>query len=167
MALYCAASRTSFATPGEFPEMGSMMQRTGAHGFGQRRLRNGGERVEAGNARGAGRCEAGHSAASRPAGEEGRHQSVDSSERVGSGASACCPEDRRLKPLLFCGRASVLVMLWHIILPLLQQDCPMAFRIRRRFQVLAPGSSLRRRVAYSLAIVRLILVPVIVLAVYS
>jgi CHASE3 domain sensor protein len=42
----------------------------------------------------------------------------------------------------------------------------MAFRIRRRFQVLAPGSSLRRRVAYSLAIVRLILVPVIVLAVY-
>ncbi len=42
----------------------------------------------------------------------------------------------------------------------------MAFRIRRRFQVLAPGSSLRRRVAYSLAVVRLILVPVIVLAVY-
>ena len=38
--------------------------------------------------------------------------------------------------------------------------------IRRRFQVLAPGSSLRRRVAYSLAIVRLILVPVIFLAVY-
>lgn len=42
----------------------------------------------------------------------------------------------------------------------------MAFRIRRSFQVLAPGSSLRRRVAYSLAIVRLILVPVIFLAVY-
>ncbi len=42
----------------------------------------------------------------------------------------------------------------------------MAFRIRRRFQVLAPGSSLRRRVAYSLAVVRVILVPVIVLAVY-
>jgi len=42
----------------------------------------------------------------------------------------------------------------------------MAFGIRRRFQVLAPGSSLRRRVAYSLAIVRVILVPVIVLAVY-
>jgi len=42
----------------------------------------------------------------------------------------------------------------------------MEFRIRKRFQVLAPGSSLRRRVAYSLAIVRLILVPVIVLAVY-
>ncbi len=42
----------------------------------------------------------------------------------------------------------------------------MAFRIRKRFQVLAPGSSLRRRVAYSLAIVRVILVPVIVLAVY-
>src|SRR4029077_17494959 len=31
---------------------------------------------------------------------------------------------------------------------------------------LAPGSSLRKRVAYSLAIVRLILVPVIFLAVY-
>ncbi len=42
----------------------------------------------------------------------------------------------------------------------------MAFRIRRRFQVLAPGSSLRRRVAYSLAVVRVVLVPVIVLAVY-
>src|SRR5579859_7721485 len=42
----------------------------------------------------------------------------------------------------------------------------MAFGIRKRFQVLAPGSSLRRRVAYSLAIVRVILVPVIVLAVY-
>jgi nitrogen fixation/metabolism regulation signal transduction histidine kinase len=38
--------------------------------------------------------------------------------------------------------------------------------IRKRFQVLAPGASLRRRVAYSLAIVRLILVPVIFLAVY-
>ena len=38
--------------------------------------------------------------------------------------------------------------------------------IRRSFQVLAPGASLRRRVAYSLAIVRLILVPVIFLAVY-
>jgi nitrogen fixation/metabolism regulation signal transduction histidine kinase len=42
----------------------------------------------------------------------------------------------------------------------------MESRIRRSFHVLAPGSSLRRRVAYSLAIVRLILVPVIVLAVY-
>ncbi len=42
----------------------------------------------------------------------------------------------------------------------------MKLSIRRRFQVLAPGSSLRRRVAYSLAIVRLILVPVIVLAIY-
>ena len=38
--------------------------------------------------------------------------------------------------------------------------------IRKRFQVLAPGSSLRRRVGYSLAIVRLILVPVIFLSVY-
>ena len=42
----------------------------------------------------------------------------------------------------------------------------MESRIRRSFRVLAPGSSLRRRIAYSLAIVRLILVPVIVLAVY-
>ena len=42
----------------------------------------------------------------------------------------------------------------------------MELRIRKRFQVLAPGSSLRSRVAYSLAIVRIILVPVIVLAVY-
>ena len=38
--------------------------------------------------------------------------------------------------------------------------------IRKRFQVLAPGASLRKRVGYSLAIVRLILVPVIILAVY-
>jgi len=42
----------------------------------------------------------------------------------------------------------------------------MQSRIRRSFRVLAPGSSLRRRVAYSLGIVRVILVPVIVLAVY-
>jgi CHASE3 domain sensor protein len=42
----------------------------------------------------------------------------------------------------------------------------MESRIRRSFRVLAPGSSLRRRIAYSLAIVRLILVPVIVLAIY-
>jgi len=42
----------------------------------------------------------------------------------------------------------------------------MQSRIRRSFRVLAPGSSLRRRIAYSLAVVRLILVPVIVLAVY-
>ena len=42
----------------------------------------------------------------------------------------------------------------------------MELRIRKRFQVLAPGSSLRSRVAYSLALVRIILVPVIVLAVY-
>jgi methyl-accepting chemotaxis protein len=42
----------------------------------------------------------------------------------------------------------------------------MESRIRRVFRILAPGSSLRRRVAYSLAVVRLILVPVVVLAVY-
>jgi nitrogen fixation/metabolism regulation signal transduction histidine kinase len=42
----------------------------------------------------------------------------------------------------------------------------MKLGIRRSFQVLVPGTSLRRRIAYSLAIVRLILVPVIVLSVY-
>src|SRR5215469_2809704 len=42
----------------------------------------------------------------------------------------------------------------------------MALRIRQSYQIFAPGGSLRRRVAYSLAIVRLILVPVILLAVY-
>jgi CHASE3 domain sensor protein len=39
-------------------------------------------------------------------------------------------------------------------------------RLRKSFKIFAPGSSLRRRVAYSLAIVRLVLVPVIFLAVY-
>jgi CHASE3 domain sensor protein len=38
--------------------------------------------------------------------------------------------------------------------------------IRKSFKILAPGASLRKRTAYSLALVRLILVPVIVLAVY-
>jgi uncharacterized membrane protein (Fun14 family) len=38
--------------------------------------------------------------------------------------------------------------------------------LRRSFKIFAPGSSLRRRVAYSLAGVRLVLVPVIFLAVY-
>lgn len=42
----------------------------------------------------------------------------------------------------------------------------MALGLRKSFMILAPGSSLRRRVAYSLAIVRLVLVPVIFLAVY-
>jgi len=42
----------------------------------------------------------------------------------------------------------------------------MRWRLRKSFQIFAPGSSLRKRVAYSLAIVRLILVPVIFLAVY-
>jgi CHASE3 domain sensor protein len=42
----------------------------------------------------------------------------------------------------------------------------MTLRIRQSFKILAPGGSLRRRVAYSLAFVRLILVPVIFLAVY-
>src|SRR6202171_4282500 len=42
----------------------------------------------------------------------------------------------------------------------------MKLQIPKSFKVLAPGSSLRRRVAYSLAIVRLSLVPVIFLSVY-
>ena len=42
----------------------------------------------------------------------------------------------------------------------------MELGLRKSFNIFAPGSSLRRRVAYSLAIVRLILVPVIFLSVY-
>ncbi|MGC1618329.1 MAG: hypothetical protein WA765_07550 [Candidatus Acidiferrum sp.] len=42
----------------------------------------------------------------------------------------------------------------------------MRLGIRRTFKILAPGNSLRKRVAYSLAIARFILVPVILLAVY-
>jgi HAMP domain-containing protein len=42
----------------------------------------------------------------------------------------------------------------------------MTWRVRKPFRVFAVGASLRRRVAYSLAIVRMILVPVIFLAVY-
>src|SRR6201998_4650240 len=42
----------------------------------------------------------------------------------------------------------------------------MRLGIRKSFKILAPGNSLRRRTAYSLALVRLILVPVIFLAVY-
>lgn len=42
----------------------------------------------------------------------------------------------------------------------------MKLGIAKSFQILAPGNSLRKRTAYSLAIVRLILVPVILLAVY-
>ncbi|HKV24463.1 MAG TPA: HAMP domain-containing protein [Candidatus Acidoferrum sp.] len=42
----------------------------------------------------------------------------------------------------------------------------MRLGIRRTFKILAPGNSLRRRVAYSLTIARVILVPVIFLAVY-
>jgi CHASE3 domain sensor protein len=43
---------------------------------------------------------------------------------------------------------------------------PMKWRVRKAFKIFAPESSLRKRVAYSLAIARLILVPVIFLAVY-
>ena len=42
----------------------------------------------------------------------------------------------------------------------------MKLGIRKSFTIFAPGNSLRRRTAYSLAIVRLILAPVILLAVY-
>ena len=42
----------------------------------------------------------------------------------------------------------------------------MSWGIRKPFKVFARGTSLRRRVAYSLGLVRLILVPVIFLAVY-
>ena len=42
----------------------------------------------------------------------------------------------------------------------------MKLGIPKSFKVLAPGNSLRKRIAYSLAIVRLILVPVIVLSIY-
>ena len=42
----------------------------------------------------------------------------------------------------------------------------MKLRIGKTFKILAPGSSLQKRTAYSLALVRLILVPVIFLAVY-
>ena len=42
----------------------------------------------------------------------------------------------------------------------------MELGLRKSFKILAPGSSLRRRVAYSLALVRLVLVPVVFLAVY-
>jgi CHASE3 domain sensor protein len=42
----------------------------------------------------------------------------------------------------------------------------MRWKIRKPFKIFASGSSLRKRVAYSLAIVRMILVPVIFLAVY-
>jgi CHASE3 domain sensor protein len=42
----------------------------------------------------------------------------------------------------------------------------MRLGIRKKFMILAPGNSLRKRVAYSLAIARLILVPVIFLAIY-
>jgi hypothetical protein len=42
----------------------------------------------------------------------------------------------------------------------------MKLKAPKPFKILAPGNSLRKRTAYSLAFVRLILVPVFVLAVY-
>lgn len=47
-----------------------------------------------------------------------------------------------------------------------QRSALMKLKVPRSFKILAPGNSLRKRTAYSLALVRLILVPVIVLAVY-
>src|SRR6202047_168185 len=47
-----------------------------------------------------------------------------------------------------------------------EENLTMRLAIRRSFKVLALGGSLRRRVAYSLAVVRLILVPVIFFAIY-
>src|ERR1700694_5557536 len=43
---------------------------------------------------------------------------------------------------------------------------PLVSRIRRTFVIFTPATSLRRRVLYSFAIVRLVLAPVILLAVY-
>src|SRR5215471_18587851 len=42
----------------------------------------------------------------------------------------------------------------------------MKVEIRKSFKILAPGDSLRRRTAFSLAIVRMILAPVIFMAIY-
>ena len=42
----------------------------------------------------------------------------------------------------------------------------MPLRMRKTFAIFTPGTSLRRRVAYNFAIVRLVLAPVILLAVY-
>jgi hypothetical protein len=47
-----------------------------------------------------------------------------------------------------------------------QRSLVVKLGIRKSFQTLAPGNSLRRRTAYSLALTRLIVVPVIVVAVY-
>lgn len=49
---------------------------------------------------------------------------------------------------------------------MLHRSRPMSWRVPAKLRVIARGASLRRRVAYSLAIVRLILVPVVLLAVY-
>src|ERR1700684_2881411 len=43
---------------------------------------------------------------------------------------------------------------------------PLIPRIRKTFAIFTPGTSLQRRVLYSFAIVRLVLAPVILLAVY-
>ena len=43
---------------------------------------------------------------------------------------------------------------------------PLVPRIRKTFAIFTPATSLRRRVLYSFAIVRLVLAPVILLAVY-
>src|SRR6202140_4594896 len=43
---------------------------------------------------------------------------------------------------------------------------PLVPRLRKTFAIFTPGTSFRRRVLYSFAIVRLVLAPVILLAVY-
>jgi len=47
-----------------------------------------------------------------------------------------------------------------------KKSCLMRSGTQKLFKILAPGNSLRKRTAYSLALVRLILAPVIFLAVY-
>src|SRR6202035_4899145 len=47
-----------------------------------------------------------------------------------------------------------------------ERSLQMPLRLRKTFAIFTPGTSLRRRVAYSFAIVRLVLAPVILLAVY-
>src|ERR1700730_1255545 len=47
-----------------------------------------------------------------------------------------------------------------------ERSLQMPLRLRKTFAIFTPGTSLRRRVAYSFAIARLVLAPVILLAVY-
>lgn len=60
----------------------------------------------------------------------------------------------------------VWVRWWRFNLRNAQNEVLVELRLRKSFKIFAPGGSLRRRVAVSLAIVRLVLAPVIFLAVY-